>query len=70
MLVADDAAAAVDVIADDVDDREDPLDGLLAGVTRGTCCSEDDNCHLTKLLKREVWVLHEDASGSHWRNAS
>lgn len=67
MLVVVDGAAAV--IADDADDRECPLDGLLAGVTRETCCSADGNCRLTKLLKREVWVLDEDASGLHWKNA-
>ena len=69
VLVADDDAVAVDVIADDADGRECPLDGSLAGVTRGTCCSADDNCRLTKLLKQEVWVLDEDASGQSWRNA-
>jgi len=45
---------AVGVIADDADDRECPLDGPLADVTRETCCLADGNCHLTKLLKREV----------------
>lgn len=70
MLVADDDDAVAGVIADDADDRECPLDGSLAGVTRGTCCSEDDNCHLMKLLKREVWLPNEDASGPRWRNES
>lgn len=70
MPVADDGAAVVGVIVDDADGRECPLDGLLAGVTRGTYYSEDDNCRLMKLLKREVWALNEDASGPRWRNAS
>lgn len=70
MPVADDDAAVVGVIADDADDRVCPLGGSLAGVTRGTCCSVDDNCRLMKLLKREVWALNEDASGPRWRNAS
>jgi len=51
VLVADgDVVVAVVAIAD----RECPLDGSLADVTRGTYCSKDGNCHLTKLLKREV----------------
>lgn len=69
MVVADDGAAAVGVIADVVDDRECPLDGSLAGVTRETYCSTDGNCRLTKLLKREVRMLDEDASDPRWRNA-
>lgn len=49
VAVADgDDAAAASVVDDGAGDRERPLDGSLAGVTRETCCSADGSCHLPK----------------------
>lgn len=73
VVVADD-----DDVGDDddavADDRERPLDGSLAGVTREICRSMDGSFHLLKLpeprARASPTVPGEDASDPRRKNAS